>query len=125
MRRTLLLFVPLMLVMAGCAKPEAAFVGKWQYADTIPKTANAQSDAQVAAEMAKIVIDVKADKTFSAADRSGTYVVSGKTMTLTMSNPKTDDDKKPATATLSEDGKTLAFTFPGTPEPAKFTKVGG
>jgi hypothetical protein len=125
MRRTLLLFVPLMLVMAGCAKPEAAFVGKWQYADTIPKTANAQTDAQVAAEMAKIVIDVKADKTFSAVDRSGTYAVSGKTMTLTMSNPKSDDDKKPATATLSDDGKTLSFTFPGTPEPAKFSKVGG
>jgi len=124
MRRTLLALVPLFLILTGCAKPGAAFVGKWQFADTMPKTGDAASDAQVASQMSKLIIEIKADKTFSTIDKTGTYEVNGKTITLMAANPQTDDEKKPATATLSDDGKTLSFTFPGTPQPIKFAKTG-
>jgi len=121
MGRSCVVVASFALLIAGCSKPEtavtpeavvkpeAAFVGKWAI-----DAKNTNMTPESAKAAASIVLEIKADKTFAITTpngvKSGTIDVSEKTATMTMADPKTDDDKKPVTGTLSEDGKSLKLT---------------
>lgn len=128
MRRFLLAILPLTLLIAGCAKPASPFIGKWKFADVPPKTGDAKQDAQTSSEADKFIFEIKDDKTWNAtpptgAPVNGTYTDNGKSLTLMQANPKTDEEKKPATCTLSDDGKTLIFSPPEGSIVLKFSKI--
>jgi len=134
MRRSLLLIAPLFFILLGCAKPEAAFVGKWQFTADAAKTGNAQQDALTAQMSKSFSISFKADKTASI-DLFGqsvpcTYVASGKTATVKVSpapgasaTPAAPD--KPIVLTLSDDGKTLTSPDKNNGVQMKFAKSQG
>jgi hypothetical protein len=74
---------------------------------------------------AQLVVEFKADNTFSFAGMTGTYAVSGHTVTLTPTAAPgmSKEASKPATATLADDGKSLTLAGGGSGKSMKFTKA--
>src|SRR5271166_2298584 len=79
-------FAALVLVIAvlgaGCAKPEAQVIGKWQVDPASFSTGNAQQDAMTKSFASAMSLEFKADKTFTGPMMEGTYEVSGHTVTM-------------------------------------------
>lgn len=123
--------LPLVLAVhgAGCSKPEANLIGKWQADAGSMKTGKSQSDAMAETIAKNMTIEFKTDKTFSMRSlMEGTYVVSGHTVTMTETKAMGMDvaqlpnksNIKPVVATMSDDGKSFTIT-PGT-KAIKFIK---
>ena len=133
MRLSSLILFATAILCAGCAKPEAQLVGKWQM-DTASATAgNDQSNAMAASLAKAFVLEFKSDKTFTGPMMEGTYTMNGHTVTMTttkmmgMDVSKMGDqaaaNNKPEEATLSDDGKSLTMTSQG--KPMKFVRSTG
>jgi hypothetical protein len=126
MRRTLPFLVLFAFFVAGCAKPEAAFLGKWR-ANAPAKTGNARTDAMMADMASSMIIEFKADRVASFAVQTQTipctYTVADKVATLTMtpSAGAAPAASKPLTLTLSADGKML--TADGNGQQMTFSKI--
>ena len=130
MRKASVLLLVLAVLGSGCSKPEANLIGKWQMDSDAMKTGNAQTDAMAAGFAKSMVLEFKADKTYTMAPfMEGIYVVNGHSVTLTatkaigmdISKLPNKADNKPQNATLSEDGKSL--TINTGKNPMKFVKA--
>ena len=130
MRRDLLLLATLAVFVAGCAKPEAPFVGSWRYASKLPATGDPRQDAALAKIFSNIVLELKPDRTWSlksaSETKSGTFTMRDKTVIMTLSNAKTEEDTRHGEAALSPDGKTLTIRAPDSHDrDAEFTRITG
>ena len=102
------------LALVGCNSKEKQLQGKWKIDMTkLPAALTTGPAAAVAQKMfSGISIELKSDNTFSAGgagqDQQGTWKLDGSTVTLTPTSGR--GDKKPGTATLSDDGKTLTLS---------------
>ena len=133
MGRALFVFASLAILISGCTKPEAAFVGKWQLDpssikyDTSIKNDDPKMGAAYPIPPGAMVLEFRLDKTFSISsvqgDRTGTFQLDGTAGTLTFTNPQTDADKQPLTLTLKSDGKSLTVTGKGPVTSMKFNKL--
>jgi hypothetical protein len=127
-------------ILVGCSKPEDKFVGHYEGKidiDQATKDKITQANPQGAAmlqefESMSIALNLNADKTYSARlsgmskrnanNRSGTWTLSGNTITITNGGA----NKTVETLTASEDGKTLTQESNNDIPGAKivFTKTG-
>src|SRR5579862_6372562 len=130
MRHLPALLFAIALLAAGCAKPEAQLIGKWQVDTASLSTGDSKNDAMAKAMAPSMTMEFKADKTFSGPMMGGTYELSDHTVTLKMTTvmgmdmsklPNATTNKSSETATLSDDGKTL--TIAGGNQPIKFVKA--
>ena len=126
MRRSLILAALIGFLIAGCSKPETAFVGKWKLDVASISTGDAGVDAKIKQNAANIILEFKGDKTcslaLSGAGQEATYEVAGKVATIRQSNPKSEADLQPSTCTVSDDGKSLTLQIPGAGNPLKFLR---
>src|SRR5579872_1594440 len=103
----------LVLVVSGCSKPEAPFIGRWQLSADSFKTGDAKKDAALEQVAIQSTIEFKADKTGTLHALSVTvpftYVVADKTATISVTPLPGQGSAPPEnhTYTLSADGKSL------------------
>jgi len=107
----------LSLALTGCNSKEKQLQGKWKIdMSKLPASMTSGPGAAAAQQtLSGISVEFKSDNTYSAAigpmTQQGTWKLDASTVTITPTSGA--GDKSPGSATLSDDGKSLAWAIPG------------